>query len=333
MRRAVLGILIVAAVALAVLAGWAALAEPIDVAPPATDLSDMVFVSEGSFVVRGRRQRLPAFWIDRFEVTEADWDRRVEATGLEAPPYGEADPRGDEFPVRYVSRRDALRYAAWDFRRLPSNLEWERACQGPQGQPLPWGSGYLAVANTLEAWSGRSLEGRGVTRVGTFESGRSGVGAYDMIGNVREWTGSDFRDLLHFKPTGEERGQWTAGRSAGEVFCVVRGASFATRVSRRGAALEEVELAGTRSDDLGFRCAISVSELQVQGEVLPAIRELGYRDPWNGRFRVEAARQRLLAIGAAARPYLRRARDAAGIPLWLRDRIVAILHSTDVPTP
>ena len=323
----------VAAAALAALAGWAAVAEPVDVAPPPTELSDMVLVREGSFVVRGRRQSLPAFWIDRFEVTEADWARRAETMDLEVPPYGTGDPRGDEFPVRYVSRKDARRYAAWDFRRLPSNLEWERACQGPQGQPMPWGSGYLAVANTLEAWSGRSLVGRGVTRVGTFESGRSGVGAYDMIGNVREWTGSDFRELLHYKPTGEERRQWTAGSAAGEHFCVVRGASFATRFGRRGAALEEVELAGTRSDDLGFRCAISVSELRVQDEVLPAIRELGYRDPWNVRFRVEPARRRLLEMGEDAWPYLVRARDKAGIPPWLRERIVAILHSADVPTP
>lgn len=327
MKRLAVVVLLVVLLGAAGLASWGALAEPVDVAPPPTDLSDMVYVPGGAFVAAGRRHVLDSYWIDRFEVTEADWNRDAAAVGIPTPPYGEGEPRGVDFPVRYVTWGEAVRFARHRFKRLPTNLEWERACQGPQGQSLPWGSGYLAAANTLEAWSGPRSRNRGVTRVGTFEHGRSGVGAYDMIGNVAEWTADGFRSLIHRKATAEEIRQWSAGLEVGEPSYIVRGASFATRIGGTGAAPEDVELAGARVHDLGFRCAISADELELQRTVIQAIRDLGYSDPWNRRLRATRARKRLTQAGFRALPYLRRARERAANAPWLEDRIVAIMDA------
>ena len=130
--------------------------------------------------------REPAFFLDRFEVTRADWGE------FAASPAGravEADPAiasGDgSLPVARVDLRQARAFAAWRFSRLPRHDEWEFAAVGDGRHKYPWGSNDDRTrTNTAELGLGES------TPVGTFESGRrpGSDQPYDLIGNVSEWT-------------------------------------------------------------------------------------------------------------------------------------------------
>jgi formylglycine-generating enzyme required for sulfatase activity len=107
------------------------------------------------------------------------------------------DDRADH-PVVQVAYPDAAAYAQWAGRRLPTEVEWEYAARGGSTTTYPWGDeakpdGRL-MANT---WQGRfpyrndgALGWVGTSPVGTFPP--NGFGLLDMIGNVWEWTATEF---------------------------------------------------------------------------------------------------------------------------------------------
>ncbi|MCB9848575.1 MAG: SUMF1/EgtB/PvdO family nonheme iron enzyme [Phycisphaeraceae bacterium] len=94
-----------------------------------------------------RTVQLPPFWIDRCEVSNAQYREYVEATGAAAPPLWVTpyDHAIDRLPVVGVTFAQAEAYAQWAGKRLPSAVEWERAARGPEGWYFPWGFDYEAV--------------------------------------------------------------------------------------------------------------------------------------------------------------------------------------------
>ena len=140
------------------------------------------------------------FWIDKHEVTNAQYAEFVRATGHRIPicaDRGKADWntwRGDRPPAGYedhpvvgVSSEDAAAYCQWAGRRLPTKEEWQQACQGTGRRAYPWGNAYPYPSAQLANF-GRSI---GTTApVGSYTAGRSPYGALDMSGNVWEWTAS-----------------------------------------------------------------------------------------------------------------------------------------------
>lgn len=104
-----------------------------------------------------------------------------------------------DHPVVQVAYPDAAAYARWAGRRLPTEAEWEYAARAGTATTYPWGEtekphGRL-MANT---WQGRfpyrndgALGWAGTSPVGTFPA--NGFGLVDMIGNVWEWTATEFR--------------------------------------------------------------------------------------------------------------------------------------------
>jgi formylglycine-generating enzyme required for sulfatase activity len=192
---------------------------------------------------------VPAFQIDKFEVTNADFEAFVEAAGYQT----DAEKRGanrtwrDDYglgegnhPVVRVTWNDALAYCTWLGKRLPSEAEWEKAARGPEGFAYPWGNLWdPAKAN------GKDSGLRGTVAVGSYPP--NGYGLQDMAGNVWEWTG----DWYKAYPANPITDQFY-----GEQFRVVRGGGWFEEgpqlvTYNRNAADPDA----TANDDLGFRCA------------------------------------------------------------------------------
>ena len=155
------------------------------------------------FVDQGPQQKLdlPAFYIDKYEVTNREYQRFLEATRYHDRPShweGEAFPEGTgNQPVTNVSWGEAMAYALWAGKILPTEEQWEKAARGTDGRLFPWGNEYQKGISNM------GLEGKkDFANVGEYPKDVSPYGAYDMGGNVMEWTlswylpykGSDYRN-------------------------------------------------------------------------------------------------------------------------------------------
>lgn len=193
---------------------------------------------------------LPAFEMDKFEVTNADFAAFVKETGYVtfAEQQGFRSWRDqwgsgkDNHPVVMVTWDDASAYCQWLGKRLPTEAEWEKAARGEDGRTFSWGEGWdPAKANVKEAGL------RGTAAVGSFGAGASPYGVDDMIGNVWEWTADWYQPYP---------GNTTPDVAYGEKYRVTRGGGWfelepqATTFNRNAADPYK-----TANDDLGFRCA------------------------------------------------------------------------------
>lgn len=192
---------------------------------------------------------LPAFMIDAFEVTNADFATFAEASGYVTYREQEGSPQNwhgaytegkDNHPVVFVTFEDARAFCEWAGKRLPTEFEWEKAARGPEGFLYPWGNDYDPVM-----LNGKDGGLRGTTAVGSYSS--NGYGLFDMAGNVKEWVdspyvaypGSEYQDT-HYSPDyrGIRGGGWFDE------------AEFVLSTNRNGG-----DPGITANDDIGFRCA------------------------------------------------------------------------------
>ena len=191
-----------------------------------------------------------AFFIDRTEVTNKDYKRFVDETGLRAPTHWEGgayDAGADKLPVVNVSLDDARAYAKSREARLPTEAEWEKACRGAHGRIYPWGDKFDAdKCHHLQP------TGEGPAPVGSFPKGASPYGCLDMIGNVAEWTDSPFvpyPDSGYTPEEGDEKLVVTRGAAwhdPGFMKLPARGASRYPQSPRKG------------TPAIGFRCVKDV---------------------------------------------------------------------------
>lgn len=137
------------------------------------------------------RVYVPAFYLGKYPITNRQYQVFVQATGHRAPvhwkdtrfPAGQAD-----HPVRLVNWSDAVAFCRWAARasgapiRLPTEAEWEKGARGEKGYRYPWGNEWRT------GYSNSDNKGGQTTPVGQYLRGVSPYGAYDMIGNVWEWT-------------------------------------------------------------------------------------------------------------------------------------------------
>ena len=136
-----------------------------------------------------RRIDTPDYYIDRFEVTNLQYFIFCQATDHKPPRYwkGQKFPEGqDLLPVTEVNYFDANAYAKWAGKRLPNELEWEKAARGRAGFIYPWGDDFLPDVANLSL-SPRAKAGQGLKPVGSFPRGASPYGVHDMAGNAWEW--------------------------------------------------------------------------------------------------------------------------------------------------
>jgi len=124
----------------------------IDVPRVEPDLEDMVRIPAGRYTCgrRGgdgllaeREVELPAFWLDRYEVSNAQYRAFLDATG-HPEPYGWQefgyDEALDEYPVVGITLSDMKAFARWAGKRLPTAFELEAAARRPVGRLHPWGT-------------------------------------------------------------------------------------------------------------------------------------------------------------------------------------------------
>jgi len=176
-----------------------------------------------------RRVYVDAFRIDRFEVTNAQYQRFLAATGRPAPPYwrdGQAPTGTAAHPVLAVDWNAAAAYCTWAGRRLPTEAEWERACRGTDGRTYPWGEAWdPSLANIIfglppvetqprptdPAWrlivEPQPAGGPAPRPVGSIPGGASAEGVLDLVGNAAEWVADwygwgGYADLPERNPVG-----------------------------------------------------------------------------------------------------------------------------------
>jgi len=127
------------------------------------------------------------YFIDKYEVTNAQYKEFVDATGYNIPDDWDAvkhtyPPGKGEYPIVNVSAEYAREYAKWAGKRLPTEAEWVIAAIGTDELKWPWGN----------RWDGKranivNLDGTNVEEVDNYPGGVSFCGVYNMAGNVWEW--------------------------------------------------------------------------------------------------------------------------------------------------
>jgi formylglycine-generating enzyme required for sulfatase activity len=201
---------------------------------------------------------LDAFWIDKYEVTNAQYRQCVEVGQCDASEYAnDADFNGDRYPVVGVDWQDVMDYCTWAGGRLPTEAEWEYAARGPEGNIYPWGDTFdgqrvnFCDANCPLDWKNTDYDdGYAKTApVGSYQEGASWCEAYDMSGNVWEWVndwyGSDYYEVSSVRnPHGPENG---SGK-------VLRGGAWDYGRSDSRAAYRDLIDPEYRSSPAGFRC-------------------------------------------------------------------------------
>jgi formylglycine-generating enzyme required for sulfatase activity len=199
----------------------------------------MVLVDAGVFL-SGRDNEpvfVPAFYMDVFPTTNADYARFVTATGHRTAMHwsGGVFPEGlEDHPVVNVTHGDAESYAEWAGKRLPSAEEWEKAARGANGNVFPWGNQPTPAKCNV-----REMNVGSTTPVDRYHSGVSPYGVYDMTGNVWEWC----------------RTETEPGRF------VLKGSAFTSSLNRGPAAAMNDASREMLDDDTGFRCISSVEDL------------------------------------------------------------------------
>jgi serine/threonine-protein kinase len=157
----------------------------------ATSTGEMVLIPAGDFLFGEKKQKmsLPAYYIDRTEVTNRDYAAFCQATAHPLP-EGFARARA-ELPVVNVTVADAQAYAEWAGKRLPKEAEWEKAARGAEGQTYPWGNVKDATRANVGKYVLRPADG--------YPQGASPYGVLQMVGNAWEiidQTGSPSENTL-----------------------------------------------------------------------------------------------------------------------------------------
>ncbi len=228
------------------------------------DPNPMVLVPAGEFIM-GTDDRLPdegpqhvvyldSFYIDRYEVTNAQYKQFIDATGRRSPPHfrNRTYPPGKaDHPVTYVSWYDADAYCRWAGKRLPTDAEWEKAARGVDGRIFPWGNEFdVNKANTPQRWARLQQEGDTLP-VGSLPEGASPYGVYDMSGNVWEWTASWYQPYPGNTHPNENYGEKYKTLKGGSWFdCSFYKCGISAPVFNRAFFLRS-----TRNKSFGFRCA------------------------------------------------------------------------------
>lgn len=204
---------------------------------------------------------VPGFYIDRFEVTNEQYYKFTKDTGHRAPgdwPGGEIPLGKERYPVVNVSYKDAQAYATWAGKRLPTEIEWERAAKGSTSFAYAYGPYYnpnFANTESSEAvevglytheWEAQT----------NFPPGLMPK-AEDMTGNVQEWTSTSYSPTW-YSELSEKNVTWNANNNSRSPMKIVRGGSFKSSAETAKTTFRNSMYEDDLNKHTGFRCVMDV---------------------------------------------------------------------------
>ena len=229
--------------------------------PTPTPPPDMVLIPAGNFTMgsdTGNLDEKPvhtiylnAYYIDKYETTNALYAQCVAAgkctvphdlsSSTHASYYGNAQYAN--YPVIYIDWTQAKAYCEYARKRLSTEAEWEKAARGTEARTYPWGNDVPSCSRLNHS----SCVGD-TAIVGSYPSGVSPYGVYDLSGNVWEWVSSDYEAYSYSATDGRENEVLSNKK-------VFRGGSwsnddYSTRSTFRANVIPTINV-----NDVGFRCA------------------------------------------------------------------------------
>jgi eukaryotic-like serine/threonine-protein kinase len=209
-----------------------------------TSSGDMVLVPAGDFEFGEKKVKvpLPAFYIDRTEVSNKAYADFCSATGRPLPKKFPQDK--PDYPVVNVTFLDAHQFAIWAGKRLPSSKEWEKAARGEDGRAFPWGNERDPARANLQPGQ--------IAPVDSHADGASPFGALNMIGNVWEYV--EQLSVPSAQAMENMRIQLTPPPQADEPWYQIRGESFAEPLAQSVIWDSTTVPARWKAPTIGFRC-------------------------------------------------------------------------------
>lgn len=204
---------------------------------------------------------LDVFYIDIYEVTNKQYKDCVDAGVCQSPQHTGSNSHSnyygnsqyDNYPVIYVNWNMAKTYCEWRQAKLPTEAQWEKAARGTDGRTYPWGEEVPDCSKANYSGPDRICVGD-TTAIGSYESGKSPYGIYDMAGNVWEWV-TDWYSETYYRnspaanPLGPDFGQVRVVRGGAWL-----GLYYFLQASGRHSVSDWQDALGT-SIDVGFRCS------------------------------------------------------------------------------
>ena len=186
-----------------------------------------------------REVTLEGFWIDKYEVSNAQYQRCVDDGAC--PPSSLANDstyNGVNYPVVGVSWHNAVAYAAWVGAELPTEEQWEYAARGKDRLIYPWGNEFDGTWLNCDFSTSCPKDGYQYTApVKSYVERPSWVGALNMVGNVWEWTRSPYNSITF----------------------VLRGGSWGSSQNDVRASYRISHYPDFRHNDFGFRLVSPIS--------------------------------------------------------------------------
>ena len=229
---------------------------------------EMVQVPEGPFIMGSkdgdpdeapeRQTYLKEFYLDTREVSQEEYARFAKMTKRPLPKIevfedDQSKLLKPEFAAMSMTWDEAVAYCKWAGKRLPTEAEWEKAGRGEGKRKYAWGDTFMMNGRANANVDGSEDGFRYLARPGSFETGRSPYGIYDMTGNVAEWVADSYDEHYYQKaPYRDPKGPEPVDLK------VVRGGSW--RETEHNARLSKRFAAKLWRTDItiGFRCASDV---------------------------------------------------------------------------
>lgn len=227
--------------------------------PPPPAEEQMISIPQGEFTMGNdgskseaekpeHKVSVKAFYIDPYEVTNEQYQKFILATNHRLPRHwiNGRIPAGEEkYPVYNVSWQDALDYAAWAGKRLPTEEEWEYAARGDDRRLYPWGNAFQSDrANTIES-KAKKLE----PSTGSLD--KSPFTVMNMAGNVSEWTASEYKSYS---------GRKDALNPTQQGHKIVRGGNYLSDQNAAMTTTRRLFPPDSLRDFIGFRCVRDASK-------------------------------------------------------------------------